>query len=119
MKKFTLIMTIACILLLAAAAGCASESGPAAGEPTAGGYTADRKPDAEELAMFEAVTASLDGAKYEPALVATQVVAGTNYRFTAKATSADPADEAGTVYVYIYQPLDGEPELTEIAATGE
>ena len=82
--------------------------------PMPGGYSEDRKPEPDELAIFEAVMADEKDAEYEPTLVATQVVAGTNYRFTATATPISADAKPYSVYVYIYQPLDGEPELTEI-----
>ena len=82
--------------------------------PIAGGYTDDRTPSAEELEMFEAVTLNMVGALYEPELVATQVVAGINYRFTATMTPVVPDAQPQPVYVYIFQPLDGEPELMSV-----
>lgn len=84
----------------------------------AGGYSEDREPEPDDLAVFEAVMADVDDAEYEPTLVSTQVVAGTNYRFTATATPKSADDKPYSVYVYIYQPLDGDPELTEIEAVG-
>lgn len=111
MKKSTLILCMLCLLLLTAA-GCAKKS-PPVDESMPGGYGEDRKPEADELAMFESITGGLE-AKYETTLVVTQVVAGTNYRFTAMETPADSNAKATKVYVYIYKPLEGEPELTEI-----
>ncbi|MDR1541619.1 MAG: hypothetical protein LBU32_27245 [Clostridiales bacterium] len=81
-------------------------------KPMPGGYTEDRELEPEDMEIFEAVMADAEDAEYEPTLVATQVVAGVNYRFTATATSDDV--QPNLVYVYIYQPLDGTPELTEI-----
>ena len=51
---------------------------------------------------------------YVPTLVATQVVAGTNYRFTATATPVYPNAESYKVYVYVYKPLQGVAQLIEI-----
>lgn len=114
MKKIALIKVIACLLLLVFAAGCAKENASAADEPVAGGYTADREIEPDELQLFEDVMAGLVGVQYEPTLVATQVVAGINYRFSAKAMAVTPEATESLVYVYIYQPLEGEAELTEI-----
>jgi len=83
-------------------------------EPNTGDYSADRPLTDEDLAVFEEVMNSWDGAVYAPTLVATQVVAGTNYRFTATATGVCPDAEPHEVYVYIFLPLDGPAELVEI-----
>jgi len=83
-----------------------------------GGYSKDREVAPDDLAIFEAAMADSQDAEYEPTLVATQVVAGTNYRFTATATPKSADAKPYSVYVYIYQPLDGEPELTEIETVG-
>lgn len=112
-KSFHLIAVVS-FIILAAITGCEKKAAELPSEQIAGGYTADRELDADDLAVFEAVMAEVDGADYAPELVATQVVAGINYRFTATATPATPDSEPYTVYVYIYQPLDGPPELTEI-----
>ena len=87
--------------------------------PVAGGFTEDRAPDQEELDIFETAMAELDGVQYKPMLVATQVVAGINYRFTCRATAVFPDAEPYNVYVFIYQPLDGDAELVEIVKIEE
>jgi len=88
-------------------------------EPMAGGYSEDRAIAAEELAMFEEVMNDLVGVSYEPTLVATQVVAGMNYRFTATATPVIPEPYSYTAYVYIFKPLSGPALLLNIEkATG-
>lgn len=76
-----------------------------------GGYTEDRAVTAEDLAIFEEALAGLLGVDYEPTLVATQIVAGTNYRFTATATVVYPDAEPYTVHIFIYQPLGDEPPV--------
>jgi hypothetical protein len=83
-------------------------------ENITGGYTEDRALEAEDRDVFDKATAELVGVGYEPTLVATQVVAGVNYRFTATATPITPDAKPYTVYVYVYQPPGGEPELGEI-----
>jgi hypothetical protein len=82
--------------------------------PLAGGYSEDRAFTAEELAMFEEVMRDMVGAIYELDLVALQVVAGTNYRFTATATPVAPDAQPQPVFVYIFKPLEGEPELVSV-----
>jgi len=90
-----------------------SEDEPLADEPLAGGYSEDRALTEEEMKIFDVVTDSLDGVHYEPTLVATQVVAGVNYRFTVTATPDAPDSEPYTKYIYVYEPAGGSPELVE------
>lgn len=56
-------------------------------EHVVGGYSKQRKPTHEEEELFKRATASLQGVEYKPINVATQIVAGTNYRFLCKARS--------------------------------
>ena len=104
---------LAASLAFAMFSSCTNQQQPTA-QPAAGGYTEDRKPDSDDLAVFEAVIAGEEGVKYEPLFVATQVVAGTNYRFTVTATPAAQGEKPYTAYVYIFEPLSGAPELIEI-----
>jgi len=85
-------------------------------EPTQlpGGYTADRAVTDDDLKVFDEAMAGIMGVNYDPTLVATQVVAGLNYRFTATATVVYPNAVPYTVYIYIYKPLQGPAQLTEI-----
>lgn len=77
-----------------------------------GAYGEQRSLTQEDKALFDEVMATVDNGKtYEPITVATQVVAGTNYRYHVKVTEGDKEYEA---YVVIYQPLgDKEPEFTK------
>lgn len=70
----------------------------------------------EELKeMFEAATEGLLGVTYEPVeLVATQLVAGSNYTFLANGTTVTNPPETKSYYVTIYQPFDGAPEVLNI-----
>lgn len=112
MKKQLCFIVLAYLIVSISVAGCAQKQ--KGDEPITGGYTEDREVTADDLSVFEEATAELDGVSYEPTLVATQVVAGTNYRFTATATPITPDAESYAVYVYVFVPLDGAPELTEI-----
>lgn len=77
-----------------------------------GGYTEQREPTEEEVALFTAVTGSGD-ISFTPLSVATQVVAGINYRFWCR---YQDKENSGHCYVVIYKPLpgQGEPRLTSI-----
>lgn len=112
MKK--LIWIVAVVLLFAMVLpGCAQTK--AEEEQVVGGYTADRALAAEDRAIFDEAMAGLMGVSYEPTLVATQVVAGTNYRFTATATVVVPDAEPSLVHIFIFKPLGDNPaELVEI-----
>lgn len=82
-----------------------------------GGFTPMHIVSDEERKLFDKALNQLVGVKYEPLVVATQVVAGTNYRFICNAQI--PGKEATyPAMVTIFQPLpgQGEPALTDIRA---
>lgn len=79
---------------------------PAKPKPMCGAYSEQRKPTEEEVAMFNGVMTEQG---YTPNTVATQVVAGLNYRFYC--TAPDGAD----CIVTIYKPLQGAPSLSSIS----
>lgn len=79
-------------------------------EQLCGGYSEQRIPTDEELVMFRTVTQNCD-MTLTPKKVATQVVAGTNYKFFCRYTDNSGS---GKCDVIIYRPLQGEPELTGI-----
>lgn len=85
----------------------------------AGGYTAQREPTKSEIAIFsEAISGQdlsailgevpFDLSSLEPVSVATQVVAGTNYKFICKAG----AKGKKKVEVVVYRNLQGELAVT-------
>ena len=85
----------------------------------AGGYTRAASPviTDEIRAMCEKAFASMTEATYEPvALLATQVVAGTNYCILCESTATDSVKTY--VFVYIYEDLEGNATCTEIKDTG-
>lgn len=85
-------------------------------EMLTGGYTAQRPLTEAEAELFRTVTSKLVGVSYTPESVATQVVAGTNYRFicTAKPSTLHP--ETYRAEVIVFQPLPGrgEAKITKI-----
>lgn len=115
MKKIAIL-----VLVLLTLGSCARYGGKTAKQPQkqmlAGGYTDQRTPTAEELTLFKTATAELDGVGYTPETVATQVVAGKNYRFICKAVTATRKPQIYKAVVTIYQPLPGkgEPRITKI-----
>ena len=64
-----------------------------------GGYTRQRPLEASDRELFRRATAGMTGVSYTPESVATQVVAGTNYRFICTAKTA-----------IVFQPLPGQGE---------
>ncbi|MEM9542944.1 MAG: hypothetical protein AAGA60_26060 [Cyanobacteria bacterium P01_E01_bin.42] len=76
-------------------------------------YNCDITPEAYEV--FQEATEGLLGVSYEPVAFATQVVAGTNYRFFSNATVIYPNAPHKAVVIQIYQPLEGVPYITDIS----
>ncbi len=81
-------------------------------EQICGGYTEQREPTQEEIDMFRKATAD-QGMSLTPLSVATQVVAGLNYRFWCRFRKSD---ESGNCWVVIFKPLPGQgnPRVTSI-----
>ena len=70
--------------------------------------------------IFIKATDGLLGASYEPVeLVATQVVAGTNYKFLANGTKTTNPITKGTYYVTIYKDLQGNVSILDIETIEE
>jgi len=66
--------------------------------------------------VFDKATEGLAGVDYSPvALLATQVVSGTNYCILCQSTAVYPGAESGYALVYVYEALDGSAELLNIA----
>ncbi len=81
-----------------------------------GGYTQQRPLTEEDQTLFDAVTEGMTGVVYTPESVATQVVAGTNYRFVCTAKTLTREPETYRAEVTVFQPLPGrgEAKITEI-----
>ena len=87
-----------------------------------GGYTEveDSEITDELKEIFESATKGLLGASYEPIkLVATQVVAGTNYKFLANGTKTTNPITKGTCYIYVNKDLQGNVFLLDIETIEE
>lgn len=78
-----------------------------------GGYTAFRRIEEKEKALFEKAM-NLKGVNYNPLAVAIQVVSGTNYRFLCEAKVVIPDPVPYNALVTVYAPLQSEPVITEI-----
>ena len=91
-------------------------------EPIVDGFVdAEDKTITDELKdIFNKALDGLTGAKYEPVeLVATQVVAGTNFKFLANGTKTTDPITKGTYYITIYKDLQGNIELKDIEVIEE
>lgn len=75
-----------------------------------GGYTEQRELTEEEMELFRSVTGDGD-TTLTPLSVATQVVAGLNYRYYCR---YEEKDGSGHCWVVIYKPLQGEPQLSKL-----
>ena len=82
--------------------------------PTPGGYSPFRVPTSEEIATFNNAIGSLVGVTYQPLLVSTQIVNGTNYLFIALATSSTPTTSQYYVTVQIFVSTSGIITLGQI-----
>lgn len=82
----------------------------------AGAYTQQRPLNDDDKALFRAAIAEIDGVGYHPETVATQVVAGTNYRFicTAKPSTLHPKEYKAEVTVFQPLPGRGDPKVTGV-----
>lgn len=75
-----------------------------------GGWTNYRDVKEQDQALFTKVMSHLLGVKYTPLRVATQIVAGTNYRFLCEAETITHLTYEYHVLVYIFKPLPGTKE---------
>lgn len=86
------------------------------GKDVTGGWTENDSLEMTDEAKtaLEKACETLTGAEYTPvALLATQIVAGTNYRIICKSISSVPFPEAGYVIVTVYADLQGNAEITD------
>ena len=65
-------------------------------------------------AVFKAATKNLYGVGYTPLAAAEQLVSGKNYLYAANARGVYPGAEPYPVFVKVYQPLQGEIQITSI-----
>ncbi len=87
-----------------------------AGGEITGGWAEVNPPEMTDAAKaaLEKACETLTGAEYTPvALLATQIVAGTNYRIICQSTPAVPGAESSYVIVTVYADLQGNAEITD------
>lgn len=106
-----------CLPLVLGAYGCGG-AGNAQGDDTeiVGGYSKQRPPTKEEKALFEEAVKGLEGVEYKPLSVATQVVAGTNYRFLCRGRETARKGKRFDAVIVVYKPLPGQgaPRVTSV-----
>ena len=73
-----------------------------------GGWSKFRAVEEEDLKVFNEAVGMLEGVGYEPLIVSTQVVAGTNFKFICNATSVTnpPQNYLAEIVVFIPLPCD-------------
>lgn len=91
-------------------------NGGGGSDSVVGGYTSQRSITDDEREMFDRAVAEIEDIEYTPRSVATQVVAGTNYRFVCKARETVKGGKRFDAVIVIYKPLpgQGEPRITSI-----
>lgn len=79
-----------------------------------GGWTKFRPVTEEDFAVFNEALNGLVGVSYEPLIVATQLVNGTNYRFICNATTMTNPPSDYLAEITIFKPLEGPAVITSI-----
>ena len=106
MKKISAIVLMFALLLTAAFAEA---------PVLAGGWQVGESANEDVMQAYEMAFEGFVGATYEPEmLVATQIVAGTNYCFIARKTLVTAEPVQGWSLVYIYVDLEGNASLLRI-----
>ena len=113
MKKLLALLTLAALLMTAFVCPTLAES------PMTGGWSAytddPTEIPAEALDALNAALEELVGCVYKPiALLATQVVAGTNYCFLCETTVVAPDAQPSYALVYFYDGVNGEKEVLKV-----
>lgn len=87
------------------------------GTNQAGGYSEARALDQHDKDIFAKAMDGLVGVEYTPEQVATQVVAGTNYRFFCKYKTITAQPEMGIAIITVFEELPvygGDVVVTDI-----
>ena len=126
-KVLTVLLTLLMVFTLVGCNGSKQEeptieNEPEVNEPIVGGYVdaEDKNLTPELIEMFEKAFEGFAGASYTPVMLeATQVVAGTNYKFLADGSKTTNPMIQGTYYVYINKDLQGNISLLDIEVIDE
>ena len=116
MKKISKIFIV--LLMISVLAGCGSKEEA----PAAGGYheAEDKNLTPELIEIFDKALEGHTDTSYSPVMLeATQVVAGTNYKFKADGMKTTEPMTQGTYYVYINKDLQGNISLLDIEVIEE
>lgn len=109
-------IALLCLSLSLAACGDGGAGVKDDGTEIAGGYSKPRPLTEDEKALFEAAVKGLEGVAYKPMNVATQVVAGTNYRFLCRGRETARKGKRFDAVIVVYKPLpgQGEPRIASV-----
>ena len=110
-------IALLCLPLVLCACGGNGESGAKSGDTEiVGGYSKPRKRTKEEQALFEEAAQGREGGEDKPLHLATQVVAGTNYRFICRGRETARKGKRFDAVIVVYKPLpgQGEPRITSV-----
>lgn len=114
-------MRIWSIVLITMALSCVNVScdsvvGSADNSAIVGGFSEPRRLSDEEALLFESVASKVAGVNYTPMNVATQIVAGTNYRFLCKGKDVERGGKKFYAVIVVHKPLpnQGEPRILSI-----
>ena len=121
MKKLLALLTLAALLMTAFVCPTLAESPMTGGWSTYTEYAnedyaiAIAKDNTELMEKVNAALEELVGCVYKPiALLATQVVAGTNYCFLCETTVVAPDAQPSYALVYVFDGLSGEHEILRV-----
>lgn len=120
MRPLTIIIILAIMPLCYSCDSLAARfSNSKAQSEQVGGYSETRRLSDDEQKLFDKYVARIGDVEYEPINVATQVVAGINYRFLCKGREVKPDGGRGKKFyaaIVLYKPLpgQGEPRITSI-----
>ncbi len=110
MKKPVFIL-ICFLVLFFAFAGCKSTQSSSVilqSQGLVGAFSDDRDTTEDYIQLFNQAIPTEGGKTYTLLKVSSQVVAGTNYRFT---VTVDAGGNKYDAHVYIFKPLNGAPEF--------
>ena len=124
MMKKAAILVLSCLLTLSSVVLASAETAVPEETETEesipsimGGWTIteDGTVTEEMREIFDRAVAAVDDVYFQPeVLLATQLVAGTNYCFLAREFSYEDEGDPGYVFVYIYVDLEGNEQVLDI-----